>query len=82
MNTEIVQIQRVGTPAGEQQLRKLVEDHASLTGSARGAALLADWPAALERFWQLVPPSEANTPEASQAAAERGTVRSPVGAAA
>lgn len=81
MNTEIVAIQRVGTPAGEQQLRKLLEDHAALTGSARAAALLADWPAALERFWQLVPPSEANTPEASKAVAERH-VRSAVGAAA
>ena len=75
-------IQRVGTPAGEQQLRKLLEDHASLTGSARAGALLADWQTELGRFWQLVPPSEANTPEASKTVAERGAARAAVGAAA
>ena len=73
----------VRTPTGEQQLRKLVvEGHAPLTSFTRAAALLADWPAALERFWQLAPPSEANTPKASQVAAERGTACSPVGVAA
>ena len=80
VNTEIVAIQRVGTPAGEQQLRKLLEDHAALTGSARAAALLADWQAALGSFWQLVPPSEANTPEASAAVAERAAARTAVAA--
>ena len=82
VNTEIVAIQRVGTPAGEQQLRKLLEDHAALTGSARAGALLADWQSELGRFWQLVPPSEANTPEASKTVAERGAARAAVGAAA
>ena len=36
------------------------------TRSRLGEQLLGDWDAALPRFWQLVPPSEANTPEASQ----------------
>ncbi len=68
VNSEIVAIQRVCTAAGEQQLRKLIQDHVDLTGSKKGAALLADWQAALPKFWQLVPPSESFTPEASEEA--------------
>ena len=33
----------------------LVEEHLWLTGSARAAALLADWAGALARFRQVVP---------------------------
>ena len=64
-------IQRVCTAAGEQQLRKLIQDHVDLTGSAKGAAILADWSNALQRFWQLVPPSESSTPEASEEALDQ-----------
>ena len=64
VNGEIVTAQRVQTDAGAAQLRRLVEAHAEKTGSAVAKGLLADWKAALPRFWQLVPPSEANTPEA------------------
>lgn len=39
-------------------------------GSAKGKAILADWSNALQKFWQLVPPSEANSPQASKAADE------------
>ena len=70
VNTEIVAIQRVSTSAGEQQLRQLIETHAELTGSRRAKAILADWQAQLPQFWQLVPPSESGTPEASAAAEE------------
>ena len=65
VNGEIVAVQRVLSQAGAAHLHKLVSDHVEKTGSALGASLLADWTAALPRFWQLVPPSEANTPEAS-----------------
>jgi glutamate synthase (ferredoxin) len=64
VNGEIVTAQRVLTDAGEAQLRRLVSAHAEKTGSAVAKAILADWAAALPRFWQLVPPSEANSPEA------------------
>ena len=64
VNGEIVAVQRVSSAAGAAHLRKLVEDHVERTGSPLGKAMLADWAAALPRFWQLVPPSEANTPEA------------------
>jgi glutamate synthase (NADPH/NADH) large chain len=42
-------------PEDEAELLALVEEHHRRTGSARAAALLADWPAALGRFRQVVP---------------------------
>ena len=39
----------------EAELRELVAEHHRRTGSKRAAALLADWPAALHRFRQVVP---------------------------
>ena len=65
VNGEIVAVQRVISQAGAAHLHKLVSDHVEKTGSAVGASILGDWAAALPKFWQLVPPSEANTPEAS-----------------
>lgn len=35
------------------------------TGSNKGAAILKDWDNYLSLFWQLVPPSEEDTPEAN-----------------
>lgn len=35
------------------------------TGSTKGAAILKDWEKYLSLFWQLVPPSEEDTPEAN-----------------
>ncbi|KAL4447262.1 hypothetical protein ABPG77_007295 [Micractinium sp. CCAP 211/92] len=68
VNGEIVAIQRVQTAAGEAHLRGLIEAHVERTGSAKGKAILADWSNSLQKFWQLVPPSESNTPQASKAA--------------
>lgn len=34
------------------------------TGSSKGAAILKEWDKYLPLFWQLVPPSEEDTPEA------------------
>lgn len=34
------------------------------TGSTKGAAILNEWDKYLPLFWQLVPPSEEDTPEA------------------
>ncbi|OKH19069.1 glutamate synthase-related protein [[Limnothrix rosea] IAM M-220] len=63
MNTEIVEIQRVGTAAGEKELKDLITAHAEKTGSAKAKAILADWATYLPQFWQVVPPSEADRPE-------------------
>jgi glutamate synthase domain-containing protein 3 len=50
-----------------QQLNKRARSLPA-AGSAKGKAILADWSNAVQKFWQLVPPSEANTPQASQTA--------------
>ena len=65
VNPEIVTLQRVSTEAGEQQLKGLIEAHLDRTGSAKAKAILDDWSDYLPKFWQVVPPSEADTPEAS-----------------
>lgn len=70
VNPEIVKVQRVISPAGQRQLKDLIEAHAERTGSPKAAALLADWEASLAQFWQVVPPSEADTPEANPEVAE------------
>lgn len=67
VNTEIVAIQRLVTSAAEVQLKSLIQQHAEKTGSAKAKAILADWSAAKNRFWQLVPPAEKNTAEANPA---------------
>lgn len=51
-------IQRVITPAGEKQLKGLIQQQAAKTGSKKAAALLADWGKAKDKFWQIVPPGE------------------------
>ncbi|KNA18696.1 hypothetical protein SOVF_067910 [Spinacia oleracea] len=65
VNKEIVKIQRVTAPVGQMQLKNLIEAHVEKTGSSKGASILKDWDKYLPLFWQLVPPSEEDTPEAS-----------------
>ncbi|CAN8257204.1 unnamed protein product [Cochlearia groenlandica] len=67
INREIVKVQRVTAPAGEVQLKSLIEAHVEKTGSSKGETILKDWDKYLPLFWQLVPPSEEDTPEASAA---------------
>nr|XP_043609325.1 ferredoxin-dependent glutamate synthase, chloroplastic [Erigeron canadensis] len=64
INKEIVKIQRVVAPVGQMQLKSLIEAHVEKTGSTKGAAILNEWDKYLPLFWQLVPPSEEDTPEA------------------
>ena len=56
------------TAAGEQQLRELLEAHAENAESSKAREILSDWKNSLGKFWQLVPPSESGTPEASKSA--------------
>jgi glutamate synthase (ferredoxin) len=65
VNPEIVQIQRVITQAGEQQLQSLIQAHCDRTGSVKAQEILANWSKYLPKFWQVVPPSEADQPEVS-----------------
>jgi glutamate synthase (ferredoxin) len=65
VNPEIVSVQRVITAAGEQQLQMLIQAHADRTGSPQAQHILAHWSTYLPQFWQVVPPSEKETPEAN-----------------
>ena len=65
VNPEIVKIQRVTAPAGEQQLKGLIQAHAERTGSPKAKMILENWSEYLPQFWQVVPPSEADSPEAN-----------------
>ncbi|MBW4425710.1 MAG: glutamate synthase large subunit [Nostoc desertorum CM1-VF14] len=64
VNPEIVKIQRVITEAGVKQLQELIKTHVERTGSLKAKKILQDWQESLPKFWQLVPPSEADSPEA------------------
>ncbi|WNZ26447.1 glutamate synthase large subunit [Leptolyngbya sp. NK1-12] len=64
VNPEIVKVQRVVTAAGEQQLKELIAAHLDRTGSPKAKQILGHWSEYLPKFWQVVPPSEANSPEA------------------
>ncbi|MEM8672615.1 MAG: glutamate synthase large subunit [Cyanobacteria bacterium P01_G01_bin.67] len=63
VNPEIVKIQRVGSDAGAKQLKEMIEQHVTQTGSAKGKAILQDWDNYLDKFWQVVPPSEIDRAE-------------------
>nr|WP_088894532.1 glutamate synthase large subunit [Leptolyngbya ohadii] len=71
VNPEIVKVQRVVTPAGEQQLKDLIQAQADRTGSPKAKQILENWTEALPKFWQVVPPSEAESPEANPNATEK-----------
>ncbi|KAK9057732.1 hypothetical protein SSX86_022569 [Deinandra increscens subsp. villosa] len=64
INKEIVKIQRVVAPVGQMQLKSLISAHVEKTGSTKGSSILKEWDKYLPMFWQLVPPSEEDTPEA------------------
>ncbi len=55
VNPEIVKTQRVITPAGEQQLKELLELHRNRTGSQKAKTILENWSEYLPKFWQVVP---------------------------
>jgi glutamate synthase (ferredoxin) len=65
VNREIVKLQRVITASGEKQLQELIKTHAERTNSQKAKIILENWQEFLPKFWQLVPPSEANSPEAN-----------------
>lgn len=62
LNTEIVKMQRVVTKEGEAQLKTIVERHFEKTGSEKAEAILNNWENEVGKFWQIYPPSEAESP--------------------
>jgi glutamate synthase (ferredoxin) len=65
VNHEIVKLQRVISPAGEQQLKELIQAHSDRTNSPKAKQILENWSEYLPKFWQVVPPSEADSAEAN-----------------
>ncbi|MCF2148754.1 glutamate synthase large subunit [Desmonostoc muscorum LEGE 12446] len=65
VNPEIVKMQRVITEAGANQLQELIKTHVERTGSPKAKKILQNWQEFLPKFWQLVPPSEADSPQAN-----------------
>jgi glutamate synthase (ferredoxin) len=67
LNTDSVVAREV--PAEDAaELRALVEEHLRRTGSARAAAMLADWEHALQKFRQMVPVAAVQAPAAPDVA--------------
>lgn len=62
VNREIVKVQRIVTLEGEAQLKHMIERHYQLTGSERADDILNNWEDEKDKFWQIYPPSEAQTP--------------------
>lgn len=70
VNTEIVTYQRIVSKAGEEQLKELITAHVQRTGSKKGQMILDHWETYLPKFWQIVPPSEAETAVANEKVSE------------
>ncbi len=64
VNPEIVKYQRIVSESGAKQLKEMIQQHVAKTGSAKGKTILQDWDNYLGQFWQVIPPSEADSPEA------------------
>ncbi|MDJ0716340.1 MAG: glutamate synthase large subunit [Prochloraceae cyanobacterium] len=60
VNPEIVKIQRICSQNGEEQLKNLITAHLERTGSQKAKTILDNWQSYLGKFWQVVPPSEAD----------------------
>nr|YP_009315093.1 Glutamate synthase [Titanophycus setchellii]SCW23548.1 Glutamate synthase [Titanophycus setchellii] len=61
INQEIVKVQRIKTQEGENHLKNLLIMHLSKTNSPKAKQLLETWSSSLSLFWQIVPPSEADS---------------------
>jgi glutamate synthase (ferredoxin) len=72
VNKTIVKIQRVATEAGAKQLYDLIKAHSDRTGSPKAQLILQNWSEYLLKFWQVVPPSEADSAEANVEAEKAG----------
>ena len=61
LNHEIVKAQRIQTQEGEDQLKGLLELYEIKTKSMKAKFILDNWSHFIDKFWQLVPPSEQDT---------------------
>jgi len=82
LNTEIVKTQRISSAEGEAKLKAMIERHFQKTGSEKAEAILSNWDEEVGKFWQVYPPSEANSPfvkESESASVLRVSASSPDG---
>jgi glutamate synthase (ferredoxin) len=63
INKETVKIQKVITEKGKNTLYNLLEEHIKKTGSLKAKKILENWDSYIDKFLQLVPPSEENCAE-------------------
>lgn len=61
VNSEIVEVKRIVTKEAEDQLLHLIELYEIKTKSLKARKILDEWENYVDRFWQIVPPSEKNT---------------------
>jgi glutamate synthase (ferredoxin) len=54
-NTEMVDLERVETDADEAELRRMLENHARLTGSSVAGRILRDWSTSKAQFVKVMP---------------------------
>nr|QCI07791.1 glutamate synthase [Pleonosporium borreri] len=62
LNTEIVKAQKIVTKESEEQLKNMIELYEIKTKSKKARTILDNWSNYIDRFWQIVPPSEINSP--------------------
>nr|YP_010619813.1 Glutamate synthase [Symphyocladia marchantioides]WAX03826.1 Glutamate synthase [Symphyocladia marchantioides] len=62
VNLEIVKVQQILTKEAEENLLDLIELYEIKTKSLKAKKILDNWKDYVNRFWQIVPPSEENTP--------------------
>ena len=55
------------------EVAALLREHATVTGSTRAAALLADWDATVRRLWRIAPASEGERVARAESAAGAAT---------
>ncbi len=82
LNRELVRSDPVSDPDEIEALLSMIQRHHELTGSARAAEILEDWPQQLDSFWRVAPrltPSRAGAsatdvvvPEEAEAEAREG----------
>jgi len=62
VNLEIVKVQRILTKEAEDSLLDIIELYEIKTKSVKAKHILDNWQDYIKRFWQIVPPSEKDTP--------------------
>nr|YP_009396970.1 glutamate synthase [Spyridia filamentosa]ARW66156.1 glutamate synthase [Spyridia filamentosa] len=62
LNNEIVKAQRIITKESEYQLKNLIELYEIKTKSIKARQIIEKWDIFVDKFWQIVPPSEADSP--------------------